>query len=533
MYFNHSYFKGFVGTKATQSAAAGINAVNNGMLTDTGVHISALKNASAPNTLGLGTYGFFDPKAGWTSVNTASAATTSGQPFYLGAAPVTPNDKIGPFHGGYAETDKSKLINPKYITRFAKFEDAAPEQAIVHVGNTNFQSAFGFDGGTLVGGTGYPTDGSFENVATTGGTGTGLTVDVTIVGGIVTSIVENQVGSGYTIGDTITVSDVPTLGTPTTPATINILNLGEQSCEFEFLCGETYKLDINLHGNPVLRVLNHDAYRVLSAYTGCCPEGTVDPVAVDSTLVMLDWAKQIITSPYLKDFVRPIVFDEAGLLWFATAEEAVAAGWPATAIFDNYVSTGHTAGALAGLRIVGAYIDTQFGNCSFQTSDYFNKEVVKIRVSLRDDSGEACNVPDLCISTECCGYDGEGFGETYLRELILCNSYLQKHFHSDQRLREINQGDSFFTAIDRTARYTKYIIQHKVPRPYNHSGSYSEEQYTNAIYVPSGVTATELEAFMLAWLNGAGNELAGQITAYGMEAYSHVACTPVALPAAP
>lgn len=56
---------------------------------------------------------------------------------------------------------------------------------------------------TIVGGSGY-TAGS--NVATTGGTGTGLTVNTTVSSGAITAIVINNAGSGYTIGDVITVS---------------------------------------------------------------------------------------------------------------------------------------------------------------------------------------------------------------------------------------------------------------------------------------------------------------------------------------
>ena len=43
-------------------------------------------------------------------------------------------------------------------------------------------------------------------VATTGGTGTGCTVDTTCTAGVITSIVVNAAGTGYLIGDTLTIS---------------------------------------------------------------------------------------------------------------------------------------------------------------------------------------------------------------------------------------------------------------------------------------------------------------------------------------
>jgi hypothetical protein len=82
------------------------------------------------------------------------------------------------------------------------------------------------------------------------------------------------------------------------------------TCCFEFLCGETYYLRLDLKGSPLLRFLNHNSYHTLSAYTGCCPGPT--PTVVDSTLVMISWATEIVTSEYTKDFVLPVVFDEAG-----------------------------------------------------------------------------------------------------------------------------------------------------------------------------------------------------------------------------
>jgi len=522
-YFNFGFTKAFVGTFGNQADNPGVvNGVGNGMLTVAGVQTVALKNQALPNGLGLGVYGFFN-KDSYVSVVAASAEVTSGQPLILASCAVPQNDKIGPFHGGYQESNKSKYINPKYISKFYKFEDNAPEQAIVHVGVTNFQTGTSL---TFAGpcGSGYA-DGTYTNVATTTtGVGVGLTVDVEVVGGEIISMVENLVGTGYLVADGIT-PDPVTLGfvagvecTTTTIATV-----GAQDCEFEFLCGETYNLHINLYGAPVLRVMNRDSYRNLAAYTGCCPEGTITPEAVDSTLVMINWASQIVTTPYLKDFIQPIVFDQAGDPWFATADLAIAALWPATQIWDNYVSPGYVAGTLAGLRLIGAYVDTVFDNCTFQTSDYWNKEVVQMTVQLVDEAGDPCTFNGICVETECCGFGGEGFGDTYVKELIMSESYLQNCFSSDPRIREITEGNALRDALSRTAFYTKYVIQHTVPRPYNPSSIYDADQYNLVIYLPSGATATELEAFMTAWLAGAGNPIA-------LETFSHTACIPAAIP---
>ena len=55
------------------------------------------------------------------------------------------------------------------------------------------------------------TDGTFEDLATaTTGSGTGLTVDLEIASGVVTTVTINQYGSGYADGDTITMDDTVT-----------------------------------------------------------------------------------------------------------------------------------------------------------------------------------------------------------------------------------------------------------------------------------------------------------------------------------
>jgi hypothetical protein len=524
-YFNHAYRKSFVGTKATQAAVPGTqNAVNNGFLLDAGVPTSALANAVAPNGLGVGTYGFFNPNT-YVSVNNASAEVIAGKPLVFAAASLFTNDKIGPFHGGYKESNKSKMINPRYVHKFSKMTGAAPEQSIWHLGNTNWNSD-SIDTVTFTAGTGY-TNGTYTNVALTGGSGVGSFATIVVAGGIVTTVTITQPGQGYTVGDVLGLpSSIPF--TPGTAATITVATIkynavGSTPCNFDFVCGETYNLRLDLWGSPVLRYLNHDLYKTLAAYTGCCPSGAIVPGNVDSTLVMIDWANQIVNDVWLQYFIRPIVYTQTGVPLFATAAEAVAAGFPAGNVWSTYVSPGYIAGALGGLRLIGAYVETKFGNCSFQNSDFFEKEIVQMNVSLTDLTGDPCDFSALCANKEYAGFTGQGYGETVLRDVILDESYLQNHFSDDVRIREITQGDQYFNAINRNALYTRYVIQHSVPRYNNPSGVYDDDQYALNIYV-TVAAATAFETFMATWLGAAA--VGGVVT---LETYGHIPYIPAVL----
>jgi hypothetical protein len=105
-YFNHAFNKTFVGTA--------------GFLT----------TGEATNELTLGQFGFYDPKT-WKQFTGAPAGCC---PAVLVAGSIHPNDKIGKFHGGYAESVKSKTINPKYVHRFYKVLPCTPQQAQITVG---------------------------------------------------------------------------------------------------------------------------------------------------------------------------------------------------------------------------------------------------------------------------------------------------------------------------------------------------------------------------------------------------------------
>ena len=259
---------------------------------------------------------------------------------------------------------------------------------------------------------------------------------------------------------------------------------------------------IDVKGSPALRFLNHNAYWTGDAYTGCCPEGSISPVAVDSTTVMILWADQITKRPIVSPFVQVVVQAEDGTLWYApgTAASFLAANGADT--WDNYVSAGHVDGACAGLILNGAYVDTKFGDCSFQVSDFYEKEPVRLYASEVDYNGDPCTFDAICVVTECQGLQVQGLGETVLRELTMSESYRQSFLATDIRIREITQGNQIISSIDRSALYYRYILQHNVPRNYNPSGTFDSDQYLLEVFSLAPLTTFDTDTS--GWLNSCG-----------------------------
>ena len=510
-YFNHAFTKIFLGTSTNGDNTD----LENGFIITAGLPTSTLSQVTPDDSVsfGPGTYGFFDPKT-WNSVDETFVAETTCCPLILASASLLSKDKLGKFHGGYQESNKSKIINPKYIQRAYRVDSCVPQQSVTSIGVTpqtvgNLIGTFS----TLVGGTNY-NDGVTEDVALTGGTGAGAVATITVVATIVTEVVLTCLGAGYTATDVLTISG----GNNDATVTVDTVVQNEQNnfqsgtvqanCPKEFTCGETYYLRVDVKGSPALRALNHNAYQNVSAYTGCCPADTLESQIVDPTLVYIEWAKGIVESDYLNGFVAPVVYDTAGVAWYAPGTTSTYNAKPKAITpaewWTEYASpVGPFEGLTAGMRLFGAYVDTKFGNCSFQCSDFFEKEPVRVYASLVDLNGDPCEFEGLCVYNDCLGLQGMGFGEQVVRDLILSESYLQNFFSTDIRIREITQGDQILGSVDRNALYTRYFLLHSVPRFNNPSGTFDNDRYMLEI-ITTDVNKS-LETFLNTWLDTCAN----------------------------
>lgn len=415
---------GAVSAIAVATGGSGYSVAPTVVITPTNAGVDTFAQLTGAGT--LGNYGLYDAKT-FKNISSASGIipAEAGKPFIFASSSLTPTtDKVGPFHGGYAESNKSKVINPKYIKDAYVVAPKAASQAVTYVGQT-----------------------------------------------------------------------ATTAAAPYNCACPN------------FLCGETYYLRIDIKGSPALRFLNHNAYQVLSYYTGCCSSTT--PNEVDPSLVMIGWAKQIAgtqTSPFndanpiLSPFVLPVVQikNPSTSVWTYWSKDGgnvtINGSVISTSDWDTYVTPGGVAAAdvCAGLILAGAYVDTRFGDCSFEPTDYFEKEPIQVYASEVDETGDPCVFQGLCVKRgsgsandpataglgPVLGIQGEGFGETIVRDLILSERYRQNDWNDDPRIREITLGDAPLTAISRTASYWRYVIQHSVPRFNNPTGTFDNDQYT-------------------------------------------------------
>lgn len=116
-YFSHAFKKTFVGTNGFEPAA--------------GTSTTDLTPAQ---------YTFVNPQT-WVSPDLT--AITTPTPLVLVAGSYHSNDKIGPFAGGYKESIKSKMINPKYVTSVYRVDSNSPTQCQITVGNAGLTSASG------------------------------------------------------------------------------------------------------------------------------------------------------------------------------------------------------------------------------------------------------------------------------------------------------------------------------------------------------------------------------------------------------
>lgn len=400
-YFNHAFYKSFLAVDASAANGTKTAALAAGQL--------ALVNGST-----------------WAAHAAGGAAFPVPGLAYLVQGSLHANDTIGgnKNHGGYAESVKSKGINPKYLTRVWESEciEATPAEVCVAVG---------------------------------------------------------------------------------------------PKCH---PCGSTLMLRLDVKGAPALRYLNHNAYAIGDsagdAAQGdlpglCCVDGQE---YLDPAVALAKIGKMLLADPIVSPFVQEKV---GGGIKVTVA--GVATTYTIAQILDGtYTPSTDPVGDVVSAEICfqGAYVDTKFGDCSFDTRDYYGKEPVQLVASMLDETGDPCN--DCGAVTTTPGTMQQTIGEGVLRKLLLTESYGQAPFHQGNvdavRMREIEGSEEVISAVDRSALYKTYYVQHSIPRLNNATSVFDNDQYVYEIFVKCDDTQTqgEVEALLdllVAAANSSGNPI--------------------------
>jgi hypothetical protein len=284
-------------------------------------------------------------------------------------------------------------------------------------------------------------------------------------------------------------------------------------------CGTSYYLRIDIKGSPALRFLSHNAYKTLSSSNYCCPADPLAPTALsvaDSFGILVDWAWQILFDPWMGQFIAPELISDAGTWtytdiqtwWAANGGNSVnLANKPSKEdLYAAYISEVGTPTSLTGACILlyGAYVDTQFGTCSFHPQDHYELEPVKIYASITDQLGDPCVDQIFCIEKTQLAQQGSGYGHRYIRDLILFRRYMQENYVYDPRLREVMDQDVITNSgLVPTNQYTEYNVLHSVPRFNNPTGVFDNDQYLITIVFPC--ENTDFETWMQGYIDLGGN----------------------------
>jgi hypothetical protein len=494
----------------------------------------------ASSALTAGQVGVFNANTNLTVDATLTTTAYQVNPLvYIAQGSYHTVDKLGPYHGGYKESVKSKGINPKYISAYYVTEPSNPVQDIVQIAatagcavtcNTTYRLRLDLKGSpalrflthnayfTLDADTGC-CDASNNNVdpnIVLLGWADRLALYPTVkdfVQGTVWNQVLLSTGLGATATATaanaLTVSDrtgilagnrvvfTPTTATSATGSTIagNLFTVGTATNTIFSVgqvltgtgvaagttivsrvsggggTGSTFLVNISqtVASTPISSTSPVTAY-VISSYVAATGSGAVALVAADT----IQTASSTAISNVTTTIITPKIY---GAITTATYTPLTGATAPDTV--NSF------------LEIVGAYVDTVFGDCSFAPRDHVELQPIEIYASLTalDPLGNQCLAQCFVPTETQQAIQGRGFGETLIRELILAKRYQQEPWIQDPRLREVLDYNPF-TEITRGNKYVVYNILHSVPRKANPTGMMDNDQYLVRI-----VTATRNATF--------------------------------------
>jgi hypothetical protein len=533
-YFPHAYQKALVANSLVSSSGTASSALTAGQL----ALISATTNASV-------------------ALSTSSPDYAVTPQAYLAQGSFHTVDKLGPYHGGYKESVKSKGINPKYISAFTVSEPNNPVQDIFQISatvgcavtcNTTYRLRLDLKGSpalrflthnayyTLDANTGccdsssnnvdpnivllgwadrlalYPTVKDFvqgtvwNRVLIAGG------VAATGAASAAAGILGMSDKTGINAGNRVIFT--PTTASSATGSTINgnLFTVGTAAAT-GFSVGQVLAGTGVAAGTTIVSLVSG------GGGTGSTFIVNIAQSVASTTITSASPLTAYVAATYTPGTgAGPVQLAAAATLQTPSATNLgtiTTASLTAVKIYNAINSATYVPLTGAPLpdtvdsffEIVGAYVDTTFGDCSFSPIDHVEYQPIEIYASVTamDPLGNQCLAQCFVPAEVQQAIQGRGFGETLMRELILAKRYQQEPWQQDPRLREVLDYNPF-GEITRANKYLIYNLLHSVPRKSNPSGTMDNDQYLIRIFVPSTTgRLTALEQGITKWLQTANN----------------------------
>ena len=487
MYFPNAFRKSFLPASTTPATAA-----------------------TASTALTAGQIGFFTPTSATNSALTAVTAA-SVKPFYLIQGSYFSSDKIGA-HGGYKETVKSKMINPKYISRVITVAAKTPVNQVVKVNasafvavNQTYRLRLDIKGSPALRFLNHQLYRTMDAYSGVVGSDTSLVWrdPVHVLLGwkeqinsqpFTSQFVQARVYK-YAAGATATAIGV---AATTSQVTITVTNTG-------MLPGQK----VVGTGVPANSFISS-----LVSTTGIVVKYPTQPAipSISATVVLKTY-----TDVYSANEVAAFSGASAYLSLYipgtttATGLTANPTGFTSTDVSSQTLSQD------AHIEFTVGYVDTTFGNATFTPTDKYDLEPLYVYASVADELSNtnlSASFPVNAISVSSTApylsshgveaqapVQASGSGETVLRELILDGRYLQNAYPDSTRvdslrMREL-EADPAFAQVTRSALYDRVLVLHNVPRFNNPSGTFDNDQYLIVLHVAKGTSVSTITQFFL------------------------------------
>ena len=429
---------------------------------------TTLASSGSTAALTAGQIGFFDAK-------TFQVVSAQAAPFILAQGSYFAADKIGPVHGGYKESVKSKVINPKYISRLIKVTSDAAQNQIVSVdpsaatinSDVTYRLRLDVKGSPALR---FLNHQLYKTLDAHSGCDTVAGTTNTVDQNVILLKWKDQINEAPLLKDfvvakvwnltTASVGINPTAGS----ATIVVANADAAA----FQVGEKVVHASLAGGSQVVSVGAADS----------ASSGYANVVLTKNAVSSTDGNAKIYTQVATGSYV------------------------PVTAANDVAAVDSH-------LEITAAYVETKFGSCTFTPTDKYELEPLFIYTSFVDESGDPCAVNGFVSAEIQAPKQASGLGETVLRELILDGRYLQNAYPDSSRvdslrMREI-EADPALATVNKAGLYDQVLILHNVPRFNNPTSTFDNDQYLIVVHVPAGTNTDSITNFIASSASAAGN----------------------------